>query len=74
MKCGVSEGPLLEMVMKMVRKISADGRWRTGASRRDDKAMAFPGWSETVSGIAWELARPPSNQKFMVADEEYAER
>ena len=64
----------MEMDMKMERKFSADGRWRPGALRRDDKAMEFPGWSETVSGMAWELARPPSNQKFMVADEEYAER
>ena len=74
MKCGVSEGPHLETDMKMERKISADGRWRTGALRRDDKAMAFPSWSETVSEMAWELARSQSDQKFMVADKEYAER
>ena len=59
--------------MKMERKISADRRWRAGASRRN-KAMAFLAWSETVSGMAWELARPQSNQKFIVKDEEDAEK
>ena len=62
------------MDMKMERKISADRKWRAGASRRNDKAMAFLAWSETVSGMAWELACLQSDQKFMVTDEEYAER
>ena len=38
------------------------------------RRIALQWQSNNISGMAWELVRPQSDQKFMVADKEYAER